>query len=160
MTTKFNPTPSSPEGLFPSAAFCVFSNRFLAVIVATLTVKYKHGELVPAKAPPLMAFGPCAFSNTCSSWAQYASLSYVSFPVQTVFKSSKVIPVMLMGRLLKGTNYGGKDYAEAGLITLGVFIFSYFWCSSSFTFSQTLSPPSGSLKSTNSTGRRTATSTR
>jgi solute carrier family 35 (adenosine 3'-phospho 5'-phosphosulfate transporter), member B2 len=41
-----------------------------------------------------------------------------------VFKSSKIIPVMLMGRLLKGTAYRFSQYMEALLITVGVAIFS------------------------------------
>ncbi|KAI2508128.1 UAA transporter family [Fragilaria crotonensis] len=124
MTTKFTPTPSSPTGEFPSAAFCVFSNRFLAVIVAMICVKLKHGSVFGNNVAPLLAFTPCAISNTTSSWSQYASLAYVSFPVQTVFKSSKIIPVMLMGKLLKGTVYPWNQYFEAFLITVGVAVFS------------------------------------
>lgn len=93
MTTKFNPTPRVPSGMFPSAAFCVFSNRFLAVLVAMIAVKLKHGAVFANNKAPLWSFTPCALSNTMSSWSQYASLKYVSFPVQTVFKSSKIIPV-------------------------------------------------------------------
>merc|ERR1712003_558286 len=63
-------------------------------------------------------------SNTMSSWSQYASLRYVSFPVQTVFKSSKIIPVMVMGKVLKGTSYPRSQYLEAFLITVGVAVFS------------------------------------
>lgn len=126
MTTVFIPTPSSPTGHFPSASFCVFSNRFLAVLVAASIVKYRHGSFFPKRSAPLVAFGPCALSNTISSWSQYASLRYVSFPVQTLFKSGKVIPVMIMGTLLKGTKYRTREYAEAMLITVGVFIFSVF----------------------------------
>jgi adenosine 3'-phospho 5'-phosphosulfate transporter B2 len=56
--------------------------------------------------PPLIAFTPCALSNTMSSWSQYASLKvWCLSQVQTVFKSSKIIPVMMMGKLLKGTKY-------------------------------------------------------
>lgn len=124
MTSTFEPTPSAPDGKFPSAAFCVFSNRFLAIIVAIIAVKIRHGAVVANNVAPLVAFAPCALSNTMSSWSQYASLRYVSFPVQTVFKSSKIIPVMIMGRLLKGTSYPYSQYAEAFLITVGVAIFS------------------------------------
>jgi adenosine 3'-phospho 5'-phosphosulfate transporter B2 len=124
MTTAFNPTPNVPSGKFPSAAFCVFSNRFLAVIVATIAVRIKHGSVFNNNKAPLWAFAPCALSNTMSSWSQYASLKYVSFPVQTVFKSSKIIPVMMMGKFLKGTSYPLGQYLEALLITLGVLIFS------------------------------------
>ena len=45
MTTPFNPTEHVPSGKFPSAAFCVFSNRFLAVIVALVAVRVRHGAL-------------------------------------------------------------------------------------------------------------------
>ena len=124
MTTKFEPTKHSPEGKFPSAAFCVFSNRFLAIIVAVIAVKLRHGAVYSNNVAPLLAFTPCALSNTMSSWSQYASLRYVSFPVQTVFKSSKIIPVMIMGKILKGTIYPYTQYAEALCITIGVAIFS------------------------------------
>jgi adenosine 3'-phospho 5'-phosphosulfate transporter B2 len=124
MTSTFEATPRVPDGKFPSAAFCVFSNRFLAVIVALIAVKLKHGTCFGNNRAPLLAFTPCALSNTISSWSQYASLKYVTFPVQTVFKSSKIIPVMMMGRFLKGTNYPLSQYGEAFLITCGVAIFS------------------------------------
>jgi solute carrier family 35 (adenosine 3'-phospho 5'-phosphosulfate transporter), member B2 len=125
MTTPFEPTERVPTGMFPSAAFCVFSNRFLAVIVAMIAVKIRHGAIFANNTAPLWAFTPCALSNTLSSWSQYASLKYVSFPVQTVFKSSKIIPVMGMGKLLKGTSYPLGQYMEALLITIGVAIFSF-----------------------------------
>ena len=126
MTSEFKPTKSSPDGKFPSAAFCVFSNRFLAIIVAIICVKLKHGSVFDNNVAPLKAFTPCALSNTLSSWSQYASLRYVSFPVQTVFKSSKIIPVMIMGKFLKGTIYPRSQYLEALFITIGVAIFSVF----------------------------------
>ena len=124
MTTTFEPTSTAPDGKFPSAAFCVFSNRFLAIIVAIIAVRIRHGALVANNVAPLIAFAPCALSNTMSSWSQYASLRYVSFPVQTVFKSSKIIPVMVMGKVLKGTSYPISQYVEALFITIGVVIFS------------------------------------
>mmetsp|Transcript_13200 Transcript_13200/g.36456 ORF Transcript_13200/g.36456 Transcript_13200/m.36456 type:complete len:412 (-) Transcript_13200:1444-2679(-) len=124
MTTQFEPTKRVVSGKFPSAAFCVFSNRFLAVIVAIIAVRIKHGAVFANNKAPLLAFTPCALSNTMSSWSQYASLQYVSFPMQTVFKSSKIIPVMMMGRFLQGTEYPPEQYGEALLITFGVAIFS------------------------------------
>lgn len=124
MTTEFEPTEHVPDGRFPSAAFCVFSNRFLAIIVAMIAVKLRHGAVYANNVAPLLWFTPCALSNTMSSWSQYASLRYVSFPVQTVFKSSKIIPVMLMGKVLKGSSYPVTQYVEAFLITVGVAIFS------------------------------------
>ncbi|CAJ1938018.1 unnamed protein product [Cylindrotheca closterium] len=124
MTTSFEPTEGAPDGRFPSAAFCVFSNRFLAVIVAIIAVRIKHGAVFANNSAPLQAFTPAAISNTISSWSNYAALRYVSFPVQTIFKSSKIIAVMMMGKFLKGTTYPYTQYVEAFFITCGVALFS------------------------------------
>ena len=124
MTSQFNPTTRVPDGKFPSAAFCVFSNRLLAVLVAMAMVKYRHGAVFANNTAPLLAFCPPALSNTLSSWSQYAALKYVSFPEQTVFKSSKIIAVMLMGKVLQQKTYPWSQYGEALLITVGVVIFS------------------------------------
>jgi len=122
MNEQYPPTEMNPSGKFPSATFCVFSNRFLAIIVSAIVVRWKYGTLVTAA--PLIAYAPCALSNTCSSWAQYQALSYVTFSLQTIFKSTKVIPVMLMGTFLKGTKYSMTECLEAILITVGVTTFS------------------------------------
>ena len=85
MTSNFTPTERVPDGKFPSAQFCVFSNRFLAVLVAIVAVKLRHGAVWANNVAPTIAFTPCAFSNTMSSWSQYKSLEYVSFPVSVSF---------------------------------------------------------------------------
>ena len=121
MSQKFDPTPLNPSGMFPSATFCVFSNRLLAIIVAYCACKYMHGTV--QSSAPLLAFTPCSLSNTISSWSQYKALNYVTFSMQTIFKSTKVIPVMLMGTVLQGVSYSKTEYLEAACITGGVAIF-------------------------------------
>lgn len=123
MNTQYSPSPLNPSGTFPSATFCVFSNRFLAIIFSAIVCMRLHGTV--QSAAPFLAFTPCALSNTVSSWAQYQALTFVSFSLQTLFKSTKVIPVMLMGKILKGLKYTWASYAEAIVITLGVLTFSY-----------------------------------
>ena len=122
MNTEFNPTPMTPSGHFPSATFCVFSNRFLAIFVSAVACYMRHGTTTSAA--PLLSFTPAAISNTLSSWSQYQALDYVSFALQTIFKSTKIIPVMFMGTLLKGTVYTPVEYFEAIGITIGIVIFS------------------------------------
>ena len=122
MNTEFQATPLVPTGMFPSPTFCVFSNRIIAIVVAALLCFYKHGTT--QSSAPMWVLMPCSLSITMSSFCQYASLSYVPFPLQNLFKSTKVIPVMLMGKFLKGTEYPWVQYGEAALITGGVFLFS------------------------------------
>ena len=148
MTTEYT------TGRFPSAAFCVFSNRVFAIVVAAIAMLLQHGRVhVPA---PLWAFAPCSLSNSLSSYGQYQApspsprqtpldarfrtspytplhthtrlripihplnirlqaLRYVSFPLQTLSKSAKIIPVMLMGRLLNGKTYPCVEFVEVTL---------------------------------------------
>ncbi len=47
----------------------------------------------------------------------------MSFPLQTLGKCAKMIPVMLWGTLIMRKRYGPKDYANAALITLGCTLF-------------------------------------
>lgn len=110
-------------GRFPSATFAVFSNRVLAVVVAGAVTMFRHNGKLSLPAP-YYAFAPCALSNSLSSFGQYQALRYVSFPLQTISKSTKVIPVMLMGKVLNKKTYPTIDYVEAVVISLGVSIFS------------------------------------
>jgi adenosine 3'-phospho 5'-phosphosulfate transporter B2 len=56
MHNTYEPTPLSPSGKFPSATFCVFSNRFLAIIISAIACLYMHGTV--SAAAPLLAFTP------------------------------------------------------------------------------------------------------
>lgn len=108
---------------FPSATFCVFSNRVCAILLAMALVWHETGGTL-SLGVPLHAFAPPSISNTLSSFGQYEALHYVSFPMQTLSKSTKVLPVMLMGTLLNNKSYPWVEYLEAILISFGVCIFA------------------------------------
>lgn len=73
-------------------------------------------------APWYSYFGVSA-SNTAATICQYEALRYVSFPVQTLGKCAKMIPVMILGTVWLRRSYKRRDYAQAAVITLGTFIF-------------------------------------
>jgi adenosine 3'-phospho 5'-phosphosulfate transporter B2 len=122
MTRPYGPK----KRMFPSALYLVCMNRFSQLLVATvgLAVKMKYWALPDPI--PLHYYAPSALSNAVSSWAQYSALHYVSFPTQTLFKSSKIIPVMLMGKLLNGRAYPWGEYLEALGITCGITAFMLY----------------------------------
>lgn len=64
-----------------------------------------------------------SFSNTMSSWFQYEALKFVSFPTQVLCKASKIIPVMLMGKLVSKKSYPYYEYVVAVLLSAGVSLF-------------------------------------
>ncbi|KQK07750.1 hypothetical protein BRADI_2g37440v3 [Brachypodium distachyon] len=54
------------------------------------------------------------------------ALKYVSFPVQTLAKCAKMIPVMIWGTIMMKKRYGGKDYFFAVIVTMGCSLFILF----------------------------------
>jgi len=119
MTTEYR------LGTFKSSSFCVFGNRFFALIVASAIVLYKKLTNKYTKDAPFHYYLPSSISNSLSSWAQYEALKYVSFPSQVLSKSCKLIPVMFVGIILNKKTYPFIEYVEAILITVGVAIFTF-----------------------------------
>ena len=105
---------------FGASEFLVFSNRLAAFTVASFMITFVDKE--PARAP-FRLFSLPAFSNIISSWCQYSALKFVSFPVQVVFKSNKIIPVMIMGRLIASKSYQWWEYLTAAIISSGILVF-------------------------------------
>jgi adenosine 3'-phospho 5'-phosphosulfate transporter B2 len=84
-------------GKFKSSSFCVFGNRILALLISLGIVMFRKATATaPMKEAPFYAYAPSSLSNTLSSWAQYEALKFLSFPTQTLSKSCKIIPVMLV----------------------------------------------------------------
>ncbi|WZZ31417.1 hypothetical protein YC2023_014818 [Brassica napus] len=54
------------------------------------------------------------------------ALKYVSFPVQTLAKCAKMIPVMVWGTLIMQKKFKGFDYLVTFLVTLGCSVFILF----------------------------------
>ncbi|EHB10885.1 Adenosine 3'-phospho 5'-phosphosulfate transporter 1, partial [Heterocephalus glaber] len=120
MTRSYGATATSPGERFTDSQFLVLMNRVLALIVAGLTcVLFKQ----PRHGAPMYQYSFASLSNVFSSWCQYEALKFVSFPTQVLAKASKVIPVMLMGKLVSRRSYEHWEYLTAGLISLGVSMF-------------------------------------
>jgi len=109
-------------GKFPSATFCVFSNRVFAMVVGAAVSYFMNGTF--SLSAPCLVFAPCSISNSLSSLAQYQVLHYISFPMQTIVKSFKIIPVMIMGKLVNKRTYTLIEYVDALVISAGVCLFS------------------------------------
>ncbi|CAF1185996.1 unnamed protein product, partial [Rotaria sordida] len=60
--------------------------------------------------PPLFKYGIISYANCMSTWFQYESLLYISFPVQVIAKSIKTVPVMIVGRFVSGKTYPLRQY--------------------------------------------------
>nr|CAG4638424.1 EOG090X05CU [Cyclestheria hislopi] len=107
---------------FTDSQFLVFVNRILAF---TLSGFYLLLIRQPRHRTPLYKYSFCSVSNILSSWCQYEALKFVSFPTQVLAKSAKVIPVMVMGKLVFRSKYRTYEYTTAILISVGMAAFLF-----------------------------------
>lgn len=106
---------------FKDSQFLVFANRALAFLVAAIYLHAKDQLYRPTA--PLFKCSFASFSNIMSAWFQYEALKFVNFPTQVLAKSCKVIPVMLMGKIVSRTKYEFYEYLTAILISCGMLFF-------------------------------------
>ncbi|XP_015206571.1 adenosine 3'-phospho 5'-phosphosulfate transporter 1 [Lepisosteus oculatus] len=120
MTRTYGATSTEEGEKFKDSQFLVFMNRILALTVSglycVLTKQPRHGA-------PMYKYSFASLSNILSSWCQYEALKYISFPTQVLAKASKVIPVMLMGKVISRKSYEYWEYFTAVLISVGVSMF-------------------------------------
>ncbi|XP_044026003.1 adenosine 3'-phospho 5'-phosphosulfate transporter 1 [Siniperca chuatsi] len=121
MTRSYGATTPEDEGeKFKDSQFLVFMNRILALTVSGLwCILFKQ----PRHGAPMYKYSFASLSNILSSWCQYEALKYISFPTQVLAKASKVIPVMLMGKIVSHKSYEYWEYFTAVLISVGVSMF-------------------------------------
>ena len=105
---------------FTNSQFLVFVNRSLALVVASVCILFTRQ---PRHTAPLYKYSYSSFSNILSGWCQYEALKYVSFPTQVLCKASKIIPVMIMGKIVSNKSYPYHEYVVAVLLSAGVSLF-------------------------------------
>ncbi|XP_072023980.1 adenosine 3'-phospho 5'-phosphosulfate transporter 1-like isoform X2 [Amphiura filiformis] len=120
MAHEYGKDDNNPGEKFKNSQFLVFMNRVLALSAAGLVMMLTKQ---PRHVAPLYKYSYCSLSNILSSWCQYEALKFVSFPTQVLAKASKIIPVMLMGKVVSSKSYEYYEYFTAGMISVGVTMF-------------------------------------
>lgn len=106
---------------FKYSLFLVFCNRITTSAVSAGFLLASKKALEPVA--PVYKYCLISVSNILTTTCQYEALKYVSFPVQTLAKCAKMLPVMVWGTLIMQKRYKGLDYLFAFLVTLGCSIF-------------------------------------
>lgn len=118
MTQKYD------EDRFNNSQFLVFVNRFLATLIAYVSIRVcSSSSRAGTPRAPLFCYGIISYANCMSTWFQYESLLYISFPVQVIAKSIKTIPVMLIGRFVSGKTYPIRQYVLMIIMAMGIALF-------------------------------------
>ncbi|GMI97067.1 hypothetical protein like AT5G59740 [Hibiscus trionum] len=109
---------------FMYSLFLVFCNRITTSAVSAGSLVASKKALDPVA--PVYKYCLVSVTNILTTTCQYEALKYVSFPVQTLAKCAKMIPVMIWGTFIMQKTYKGFDYLVAFLVTLGCSIFILF----------------------------------
>eukprot|EP00495_Collosphaeridae_sp_1-RS-2012_P009234 TRINITY_DN9313_c0_g1_i1.p1 TRINITY_DN9313_c0_g1~~TRINITY_DN9313_c0_g1_i1.p1 ORF type:complete len:135 (-),score=6.15 TRINITY_DN9313_c0_g1_i1:10-414(-) len=95
---------------FKNSEFLVFLNRAAGLVIATIALRMQDPPL--ACSPPYK-FLFCSISNVLSAWFQYEALKFITFPMQVLAKSCKVLFTMLMGVAINQKKFTLMEYINA-----------------------------------------------
>ncbi|XP_058058354.1 adenosine 3'-phospho 5'-phosphosulfate transporter 1 [Anopheles bellator] len=112
--------PAKGKSHFKDSQFLVFSNRVLGFMITAIYLVAKRQFRHRA---PLYKYSFASFSNIMSAWFQYEALKFVNFPTQVLAKSCKIIPVMIMGKIISRNKYEFYEYLTAVMISVGMIFF-------------------------------------
>ncbi|XP_052187943.1 UDP-galactose/UDP-glucose transporter 5B [Diospyros lotus] len=106
---------------FSHSLFLVFCNRLMTSAVSAGALLASKKALDPVA--PVYKYCLVSVTNILTTTCQYEALKYVSFPVQTLAKCAKMIPVMLWSSVILQKIYKAQDYFLAFLVMLGCALF-------------------------------------
>lgn len=119
-TKKFGPHGNRFQHLpflnFAQNVVCFF---WSLLMIAIWTKRSDH------QAPLWLYWGP-SITNSIGPACGIQALKYISYPAQVLVKSSKMIPVMLMGSIIYGVRYTLPEYICTFLVAGGVSTFALF----------------------------------
>ncbi|XP_057871838.1 UDP-galactose/UDP-glucose transporter 3 isoform X2 [Cryptomeria japonica] len=112
-----------PDGKrFEHLAFLNFAQNIVCLIWSYIMI-ILWSTKNSGTAPLLKYWSPC-ISNTIGPALGLQALKYISYPAQVLAKSSKMIPVMLVGALFYGIKYTIPEYFCTFLVASGVSLFA------------------------------------
>lgn len=74
---------------------------------------------------PLLDYFIVSLAYLSAMVFSFTALNYISYPMQALGKSCKMIPVMLMGIVIRKRRYSAREFFCVFMITVGVALFSW-----------------------------------
>jgi len=106
---------------FTLSVFLILCSRLLSTMFSIVAILIQGEPLT--NSAPLWKYLALACSSVAVSAFQFESLKYVSFTVQTLGKSCKMMPVMVWGMLISRKKYLTWQCLVAGAVTAGAIQF-------------------------------------
>ncbi|XP_068648615.1 UDP-galactose/UDP-glucose transporter 3 [Aristolochia californica] len=117
-TKKFGPDGKRFEHL----AFLNLAQNVVCLVWSLIMIKLWSRS--SSDGAPWWTYWSASITNTIGPAMGIEALKYISYPAQVLAKSSKMIPVMLMGALVYGIKYTLPEYVCTFLVAGGVSAFA------------------------------------
>lgn len=105
---------------YKDSQFIIFFNRFFSALLAGFFLLFQAEFKSRAG---FFDFSFVSISNVLSAWFQYEALKLVNFTTVVLFKGSRILPVMIMGRIISKTKNSAFDWITAVLLCVGSVMF-------------------------------------
>ncbi len=118
-----------PLFLISVQSFCNLVVAFTCMSWTLVVKKLKTNETIrfdPFGACPWYGYAITGLSCITSMLCSNAALQHVDYPTQVLAKSCKMVAVMLAGVLLVRKRYKKSQYTSVLILTVGIFVFSFF----------------------------------
>jgi len=125
---------------FRYTMFILALNRSAATMLGVYLMKREGLSVL--RWENINALFPASF-NLSGTYCQYLALHHLAYPIQSLLKSMKIIPVMIFGQVLGTRRYGWLNYVEAVLITFLVGFFTYIYRPTAAESHEVVSPHLG-----------------
>lgn len=85
------------------------------------------------KKPSLIVFWKAAITSAMASPVGYQALQYINYPMMVLTKSSKPVPVMLVGIFMYNRQYPWYKYVSILMLVIGISMFTAFKSTGKYT---------------------------
>lgn len=119
---KLSTTTGIEKQRFDNLTFLNLAQCFACFIWSFLVLKIWPGEAGPKA--PISVYWACSISNTIGPACGMLALKYIGHPAQVLSKSSKMIPVMLIGAVVYGVPCSRQEYLCTFTVAAGMTLFA------------------------------------
>uniref|UniRef100_A0A915BNM6 Adenosine 3'-phospho 5'-phosphosulfate transporter 2 n=2 Tax=Parascaris univalens TaxID=6257 RepID=A0A915BNM6_PARUN len=109
------------DGMRPFGLYLTFI-QFIIYSLYAFTEEKFHGDMI--RRIPLGTYIQLAFYTVATMSLSNASVGYLNYPTQVIFKCCKLIPVLIGGIIIQGKKYGWIDLLAACLMSIGLIVFT------------------------------------
>ena len=85
---------------------------------------WRRGDDAGGRRIPARSYAVLSVTTLTTMGFSNASLGYLNYPTQVIFKCCKLIPVLAGGILIQGKKYGPVDFAAAAVMCVGLAAFT------------------------------------